>query len=373
MKEREPSGSIDCHICKRYSHVKCDSKLDAGALKYFMLLQEATGSHSYTCEGCAFGLSELSGRVTELATRVKKVEGEVTKAVETSAQASQKAEKVADEIVTVKKTMASSKEDTVNAAKKALSMELREREARKVNVVIYGLEEAGANITQGWKRKEHDMGQLADMLSQVGLDMDVESEIKFAARIGELKSDPNADPRPIKLAFRSVHQRESLFSKARKLPRTDFANVSIVPDLTELQRNEDKELADEAERLTEELSGDEGKNWEFRCVGRKGERVIRKVKKQNNNPNTVPLGRRGGRGRGGGKGRGGAGRGGIQRPTFQAQTANNDDEVIETEEEEDEENPDNRKRDRNSTNSSPGFSGTTKRQRRADKQRQDSQ
>ena len=121
---------------------------------------------SISCEDCAFGLSELSGRVTELANCVKNVEGEVTKTVETLAQASQKAKKVLDKIVTVKKSMASSKEDTVNAAKKALSIKLREREVKKVNVVIYGREEAGANITQGRKRKEHDMGQLADMLNQ---------------------------------------------------------------------------------------------------------------------------------------------------------------------------------------------------------------
>ena len=47
--------------------------------------------------------------------------------------------------------------------------------------------------------------------------MNVENEIKFAARLGELKPDPNVDPRLIKLAFQSVQQWESIFNNARKL------------------------------------------------------------------------------------------------------------------------------------------------------------
>ena len=105
--------------------------------------------------------------------------------------------------------------------------------------------EASHNVTQGWKRKELDMEQIADMFNQLGLEIAVEDDIKFAARIGELKTDQQADPRPVKLAFRSVQLRESLLANTRKLPRTDFARVSIVPDLTELQRNEDKELTEE--------------------------------------------------------------------------------------------------------------------------------
>ena len=52
--------------------------------------------------------------------------------------------------------------------------------------------------------------------------MNVENEIKFAARLGELKPDPNVDPRLIKLAFQSVQQWESIFNKARKLLRRSW-------------------------------------------------------------------------------------------------------------------------------------------------------
>ena len=302
----------------------------------------------------------------------------MAKVMESSSRAAEKANKVADDLVLVKKTLSTNKEDTIEAAKKALSMELREREARKVNVVVYGMEEPSNNVTQGWRRKEMDMEQIADMFNQLGLELAVEEDIKFAARIGELKSDQHADPRPVKLAFRSVQLRESLLANTRRLPRTDFARVSIVPDLTELQRNEDKELTEEAEKLTEELNPEDQKNWEFRCVGRKGERVIRKVKKSHNNPNTMPLGQRGGRGRGGARGarRGGSrGRGGsparrgIQRPTFQPTMTvldNTQEEVEEGTEEEE-----SRKRARNTSGgSSPGHSGTPKKQKRAEKQRE---
>ena len=125
------------------------SKLDAGALKYFLMLQEATSAHSYIFEGCALGLSELSGRVMELATRAKKVE--VAKVMDSSSRAAEEANKVADDLVLVKKNLSTNKEDTIEAAKKALSMELREREARKVNMVLYVMEEVSHKVTQGWK------------------------------------------------------------------------------------------------------------------------------------------------------------------------------------------------------------------------------
>ena len=65
------------------------------------MLQEATSAHSYIFEECALGLSELSGRVMELATRAKKVE--VAKVMDSSSRAAEKANKVADDLVLVKK------------------------------------------------------------------------------------------------------------------------------------------------------------------------------------------------------------------------------------------------------------------------------
>ena len=77
--------------------------------------------------------------------------------------------------------------------------------------------------------------------------------------------------------------RESIFDNSKRLKNSrNFSKVSIVPDLTKQQRKDDKAIMDEADRRNEDLGEEEG-NFEWRCLGRKGERVLVKVKVQNDN------------------------------------------------------------------------------------------
>ena len=59
----------------------------------------------------------------------------------------------------------------------------------------------------------------------------------------------NTNPRPLRMSFRDHSIREKVFSGARNLPDTNFHAVSTLPDLTDMQRREDKGLFKEAERL----------------------------------------------------------------------------------------------------------------------------
>ena len=86
------------------------------------------------------------------------------------------------------------------------------------------------------------------------------------------------EPRPLKISFRKLALREDYFSKARHLQKTKFKDVSIVPDLAKQQRDEDKELSDEADRLNDQLSESVSLNWHYRCIGKGGERIISKLK-----------------------------------------------------------------------------------------------
>ena len=135
----------------------------------------------------------------------------------------------------------------------------------------------------------------------------------------------------------------------------------------------EKELAKEAKRLTEEQNEEDFLVFEYRLVGRKGERVIRKLKKQVNGQTRGFSGRaRGGRGQGRGRvnprGRGAHSNPNLTPVRHQNRHNRSTDTLVGGEEEEEDNEANKRKRSDGSlviSPSSPGFSGTTKRAKRA--------
>ena len=139
------------------------------------------------------------------------------------------------------------RQDIVKEAKKAWSTEQRERDFRKDKIVLYSLSEAPPpNFT------------------------------KFANQLSTLSDDIVENPCPLRISLRKQQVCENIFENARLLPKTTFKNVSIVPDLTQQQREEVKEMRDEVDKLHKDLTEDEALNWKFCCTGKRGERFITK-------------------------------------------------------------------------------------------------
>jgi hypothetical protein len=169
--------------------------------------------------------------------------------------------------------------------------EYREREARRLNVVIHRVSES--NSTIGEERKNADLNSCKNIFSTVGL-MDWTEDIKACRRIGE-RGD---EPRPLLVILRSETTRTALLEAARHLRNSPYAEISIVPDLTPAQRQEETTLHQEMERRNrEELNEDDvQKNLKWQVVGPRGaRRLIKSYARQTNQPG--PTAHRG-RGRG---------------------------------------------------------------------------
>ena len=352
VTDRDPKGSINCNVCQRWTHAPC-ANLDSKMLGWFKDMQDKTGKHCYSCEGCALGYHQMDIKIAQLDRRLREVEERGVEAQAEAAQTKVRVGKVEEEITEVRSTLKACKGEAVKESTKAWSMELRERKAREMNIILYGLAELPSSNTRGEDRKQHDTTKYTNMLAEIGCNVSMEDKVKF---------------------LKTLSTREDIFSKARGLPQCSYSEVSIAQDLTKLQREEEKELADEAARLTDEQSESDFLAYEFRCVGRKGERVIRRVRKQDQGGQARGRGAHRGRGRGQGRGQGrGRGRGRHSSQSVnliplgeRQSTPDNDN----TDREADEESADPSKRKRSDGSvtispSSPGFSGTTKKQRRA--------
>ena len=122
------------------------------------------------------------------------------------------------------------------------------------------------------------------MLSKLQLAAEDTAEaVKFAKRLGAKPKAAGDDPRPLRIGFRKVGLRNKVLDacykhKAVITAQTGWAKVSLIPDLTKMQREEEHKMRNEAVTKNAERTDDEAKNFEWKVTGRRGERRLVKGK-----------------------------------------------------------------------------------------------
>jgi hypothetical protein len=150
--------------------------------------------------------------------------------------------------------------------------ELRERDQRKLNLILHGVEEPTDNIEDLRERQEADKDTCGIIFKAIRARA-TRSSLKFCRRIGKR----GRDPRAMVIGLYSEHDRRNLLERSRDLQHTRYKDVNIVPDLTKKQRAEEVKMKEEAERRNRDLTTeDREKNMKWLVVGKKGEKRIMK-------------------------------------------------------------------------------------------------
>jgi len=103
--------------------------------------------------------------------------------------------------------------------------EMREREARRLNVVFHGVgEKESEEGDTGKDRAAWDRKSCENIFQALDLDIS-EDSVKFCRRLGE-KGD---EPRPLLAGFYTEMERSKLLRKAKDLEKTVFSNVNVGP------------------------------------------------------------------------------------------------------------------------------------------------
>ena len=173
--------------------------------------------------------------------------------------------------------------------------ELREREARRLNLVLHGVQESEAREPRD--RMEADRDECEHIFHVMGARVR-RHQIRFCRRVGER----GQDPRPMVIGLYTEENKRNILERSRYLRNTRYEAVSAVPDLTQSQRKGEQRLRTEAERRNQELTTeDREKNLKWIVVGSRGEkRLIKGTEREE----------QGNRGEGTGRGEWGGGRGG---------------------------------------------------------------
>ena len=178
--------------------------------------------------------------------------------------------------------------------------ELREQESRKNNIVIHNMMESNKGTAMA--RKENDIVGIEELASTISVQFN-RDRIKFMKRLGEKKEGKT---RPLLVGFKNFDTKEEFLEQAKLLDQEEdsWRDVYLCPDLTFKQREEDERIRKEAEKLNSEHSEADVLNFEFRLVGRKGQKRMVKASVRQTPIRGEPS-KRGTRG--GGRGRGNRG------------------------------------------------------------------
>jgi hypothetical protein len=228
---------------------------------------------SWNCDSCQASAARLEERMNALEGRFQEVENRVVRSEGIVQDATRRVDSVEQRQTRLEGEVARERE----RAKKERAEEMREREMRRKNVVMHRVGEAVEETASFEERKKWDLLSCNNIFAALQLDMRAEAVVKFCRRVGE----KGEGPRPLLVGFKRESQKEDLLEKARDLRNTQFAEVTIIPDLTNEQRKEEAEMVKEAEQRNRQLTQEDlAKNLEWRVVGARGEkRLIKTVQR----------------------------------------------------------------------------------------------
>ena len=257
--------AVKCVLCELWAHKTC-LKMPDSTFKQLEQQYRETALAYWVCRPC----QSFSQRVKHQFQENDKRHDETEKRVDDNSRRINEQEKAIEEMKNAMKKMAETMEREKEARDNMVCDEIQEMEARRRNLVIHGLSEAPDTIRINRERMEWDKNLCGELFQVMGARVRKE-ELRFCRRIGER----GGALRPIVIGVEEDRDKNHLLIKARMLKGTRFDNVSIVPDLTKKQRQQEERLRSEAEsrnsRLTEE---DKRENLRWIVIGRRGEKRL---------------------------------------------------------------------------------------------------
>lgn len=254
FKQKDPG--VKCAICGLWSHVPC-SGLSAEFFKCILEQFKATGRAYWACRSCNTYAEKMNHRL-------KEIEDKATEAVRLGEENEKEIRKMREDMAQ-KNDQLSKKQESSEAN---IMAEMNEREARRKNIVVYGMEESKNG--EGRKRIEDDKRGLDTIFTMLDINVSCENYVEFCRRVRER----GEHSRPLVVGFFTDWSRSTILKHSKRLDGTEMENVTVAPNLTHQQRKAESDLAHEAERKNvEELTEEDlSKNLIWKVIGKKGQK-----------------------------------------------------------------------------------------------------
>ena len=284
-KEECRSGnSIPCGFCEFSFHAKCIDGMTQEFIDTCDQMNKLFGGSAFLCVICRKlatkinkSIKDYDAKMEVMETKLKTAELERKLLAERLEKIENRSEQVTDKIVGMEKEIETGMEQAKKEAKNEMATEMKDREERGSNVVVYGIEESKEQEAED--RKADDGRRVRRMAEVIGVEVRGEIEVKFRAGRRREEEGEESRPRPMVVRVADDETRQMLLRNARKLAREEeWRKVFVSPDLTwqqrEEARQEEKKLREEAERKTEEAKNGGRGGGRYVVVGQRGRRRI---------------------------------------------------------------------------------------------------
>lgn len=281
-------GSVQCTLCMLWCHKVC-THLSKEAFKGLEVQAKETGTAYWACKSCLSFAQKINHQFKETNRRQEEMEARVEVNTRKINNNEREVDKLKQEVQDLRGRLERDKE----ARDETLCEELREQNVRRLNIIIHGVQEAGEEIRDNRARIEMDRDRCGDIFNILRVKTRKE-DLRFCRRIGER----SRDNRPLCVGLHSEEDKRAILASTRELRGSKYDNVSVVPDLTRMQRKGEDKLTREAEVKNNSLSGTDvemGLKW--MVVGRRGEKRL--IKGRERDSLTHPEGMHGVGNRGG--------------------------------------------------------------------------
>ena len=261
--------SIQCNCCEQWLHKDCVEGMSEEFYDNVVKARELFGTSSFLCKTCRKVVLKVQKGQKEMEAKVKNMEKEI---VDLKAEMKEMHKRM-DQYEGGMKNVESGLEKAKQEVKEEVKTELREKEERSENMVIYGLKESDKTDSKERIREDEEAVKKIWNMVEVKIE-EGETEVRF--RAGKKRED--GKPRPLIVKFKEEETKEKVLSGARKLARKDeWKNVFLAQDLTAKQREEDRKKEEERKREAEEKTAkarEEGKEGKWIVVGKRGRRKV---------------------------------------------------------------------------------------------------
>jgi hypothetical protein len=221
------------------------------------------GKQFWACRPCSTYAAGMNHRLKQIEDDLKEVK--LNTAINT--EAIQNLEKRVEEVADIAKKGEGLSKDEMEKRLKEEREENRERKDRELNVIVHGLEECEGQGMTGAEKMGADTTAGLRLFTEAGIRIQP-PEIKFCRRVG-----PRGErARPLVMGFYSQMVRNRVLKADYSM---NAHGISIGPDLTKRQREEEAEIWKEKESKNLNRTAEEKeKNLYWKIVGPKGERRL---------------------------------------------------------------------------------------------------
>ena len=261
-------------MCELWAHYECTGLVQATLEAYETLISSGDCDKPFKCSSCKTALNKFNADLNAMKVRMsnleskqeeagRKIEAVEVKQVATDTRITNLEEKVQEVVAN-------------SNSSKDVWEELKERERRETNLIIHNVIESTSSDKS--EREARDLSGLQMLFNLLDVKLEVSDAVKFIRREGEKRSEV---PRPLKVVLRRKEDRDLVLTNSFKLSRhadEHWRKISVVSDLTKLQRKDEADLrilaaSKNLERSKEEV--DKGQAW--KVVGKRGNKRMQMV------------------------------------------------------------------------------------------------